>query len=58
VPRLRPGAALADLAKYGASLPDPEDLDLEALDADEQRLLRRLAGKTELVRMLRAAVLR
>lgn len=43
VPRLRPGAALADLVVYGLSPVDPEDVDMEALTPDDMRLFRRLA---------------
>ena len=46
VPRLRPGAALADLARYG-STPDVDDIDLEAIEEDELLLLKRLAKGTE-----------
>ena len=42
-PRLRPGAALADLALYSARKPDPEDIDLEMVEPDEAKLFRRLA---------------
>jgi hypothetical protein len=47
VPRLRPGAALADLARYGRP-PDPDDLDLDALGDDEQALFRLLGKGTDL----------
>ena len=43
-PRLRPGAALADLARYGASKPDPDDIDMDMVDAEEVELFRRLVG--------------
>jgi hypothetical protein len=45
LPRLRPGAALADLAKYGPA-PDADDIDLEAIDKGEIALLKRLAKGT------------
>jgi hypothetical protein len=49
VPRLRPGAALADLARYSPSAVDPEDVDLEVLPRDDLDLFRRLAKGTELL---------
>jgi len=52
VPRLRPGAALADLARHGPTVPDPDDIDLEAVDADEAVLFRRLAKGTPLLAAL------
>jgi hypothetical protein len=42
-PRLRPGAALADLALYAARKPDPDDIDLEQVEPEEVELFRRLA---------------
>jgi hypothetical protein len=52
VPRLRPGAALADLAKYGPSTPDADDIDLEPLEDGELVLLKRLAKGSELLQNL------
>jgi hypothetical protein len=49
IPRLRPGAALADLARYGPRVPDPDDVDLEVMDADEAMLFRKLAKGTQLL---------
>jgi len=52
------GTALADLARYGLSGPDPDDIDLDAVDADEVALFRRLAKGTELLAALNAGILR
>ena len=52
VPRLRPGAALADLARYGPSTPDADDIDLESLEEDELVLLKRLAKGSGLLQEL------
>jgi hypothetical protein len=52
VPRLRPGAALADLARYGPSTPDADDIDLESLEEGELVLLKRLAKGSELLQEL------
>lgn len=41
-PRLRPGAALADMALYAQSKPDPDDIDMGALEAEDVELFRRL----------------
>lgn len=43
VPRLRPGAALADLGLYAETKPDPDDIDMEMIDAEEVSLFRRLS---------------
>lgn len=42
-PRLRPGAALADLALYAARKPDPDDIDMNEVEPEEAELFRRLA---------------
>ena len=52
VPRLRPGAALADLARYGPSMLDADDIDLELLEEDELVLLKRLAKGSGLLQEL------
>jgi hypothetical protein len=41
-PRLRPGAALADLALYAERKPDPDDIDMDAVEPEEVELFRRL----------------
>jgi hypothetical protein len=42
-PRLRPGAALADLALYGERKPDPDDIDMEMISPEEAKLFRQLS---------------
>jgi hypothetical protein len=44
VPRLRPGAALADLALYAERRPDPDDIDMEMIASDEVELFSKLSG--------------
>lgn len=41
-PRLRPGAALADLAVHADHKPDPDDIDYDMLEPEELRLFQRL----------------
>jgi hypothetical protein len=43
-PRLRPGAALADLALYAERKPDPDDIDMESVEPEESELFRRLTN--------------
>lgn len=52
LPRLTPGAALADLALYGDRKPDPDDLDVEAVDPAEVQLFHRLARGSALADQL------
>lgn len=47
LPRLTPGAALADLVLYGDSCPDVDDVDLEELDADQCALFLQLVGSAQ-----------
>lgn len=42
-PRLRPGAALADLALYAARKPDPDDIDMDEIGPDDVALFKRLS---------------
>lgn len=42
-PRLRPGAALADLALYGERKPDPDDIDMDMIEPEETALFRLLS---------------
>lgn len=48
IPKLMPGAALADLALYGQSCPDPDDLDFDFVDPAHVAMFRRLAAGSEL----------
>ncbi|MFK4705955.1 hypothetical protein ABIC83_002794 [Roseateles asaccharophilus] len=43
LPRLRPGAALADLALYSGRKIDPDDIDMDMVDPAEADLFRRLS---------------
>lgn len=43
LPRLRPGAALADLGLYAERKPDPDDIDMDEIEPEEVALFRRLA---------------
>jgi hypothetical protein len=43
-PRLRPGAALADLALYAKRKPDPDDIDMEMIASNELELFCQLSG--------------
>lgn len=52
IPRLKPGAALADLALYGDALLDPDDLDLDFVDPTEITLFRLSAQRSELASVL------
>ena len=49
LPRLKPGAALADLALHGAACPDPDDIDLYGVEAPEVALFSRLAKGSRLL---------
>lgn len=49
LPRMRPGAALADLALYGGRPVDPDDIDLEMVDPEEAELFRELARGSDLL---------
>lgn len=55
-PRLSPGGALADLAVYGGYTPDPDDIDLEAMGADNLRLYQRLTAAQPLATQLPRAL--
>lgn len=48
IPRLRPGAALADLALYSERKVDPDDIDMDMVEPDEVALFR-LLSKAEAV---------
>lgn len=43
IPRLRPGAALADLALFADRKPDPDDIDMEMMEPEEAHRFRLLA---------------
>jgi hypothetical protein len=54
--RLRPGAALADLALHATPSPDPDDIDLHGVDPNEVALFRQLAKGSALARELDARI--